>query len=79
MWGKFALESDSLISQLQIENLDQISASDIDNLLNDSFLEPMAEYSLLSNYDLQILKESSEDVPPFGMNMTSSMFVYNKL
>ena len=39
----------------------------------------MTEYSPLSNYDLQILMESSEDVPPVGMNMTSSMCVYNKL
>ena len=38
---------DSLVSHLQIENLDQMSASDIANTINDSFLDPMKEYNPL--------------------------------
>ena len=39
----------------------------------------MTKYDHLSDYDLQILMESSEDVPPVGMNNTSSKSVYNKV
>ena len=65
-------KSDSLISQLQIENLDKISEFHIAYLIKDSFQESMTKYDHLSDYDLQILMESSEDVPPVGMNITSS-------
>ena len=38
----------------------------------------MTKYDHLSDYDLQILMESSEQVPPVGMNITSSKYVCNK-
>ena len=38
----------------------------------------MTEYDPFSDYDLQILMESSEQVPPVGMNITSSKYVCNK-
>ena len=43
---------DSLVSHLQIENLDQMSVSDIANAINDSFLDPMKEYNPLNDLDL---------------------------
>ena len=70
---------DGLFSQLQIDNHDQMSPAEIVNIINDSFLDPMKEYSPLSECDVQSLIDSSEDVSYAQMNLTTPESVYNQL
>jgi hypothetical protein len=53
---------DSLVSHLQIDNLDQMSPSEIANTNKDSFLDSMKEFCPLNDLDLQKLIDTSEDI-----------------
>jgi hypothetical protein len=67
---------DSLaVSHLQIDNLDQMSLSDIANIIKDSFLDSMKDNSPLNDFDLQMLTYTSEDVSHVDMTSPESVLM----
>ena len=59
-------DSDELMRSLQHISEGSLSASDLDNLINDTFLSPMQDFTLLSAETFQLPQDYST-VQPFAV------------
>lgn len=68
----------NISSQLQVENTDHLSSTELANFINDSFLEPMKDFCPLTDDDLQIDPSSTspEIIPDY---VTTPLSTFHKL